>query len=137
MMNPEALRDAANIVLIVGLIIAACGTFGVNYFRSQAERARAAAAIEKDQLSDSRATTLQSNVDDLVVGKDELLRQNSALSALVESLRGQVGARDLTIEHLNSEIAATKGIPMLRPSHSMAWLTPMATSCCPPKSRRL
>jgi len=108
MMNPETLRDVANVVLIVGLVTAACGTFGVNYFRTQVEKARAAAEKDKQQQSDNRAATLQAKVNDIVVGKDELLRQNSELSALVRSLRGQVGERDLRIEHLNNEIAATK-----------------------------
>src|SRR5882724_8953009 len=95
MMNPETLRDVANVVLIVGLVTAACGTFGVNYFRTQVEKARAAAEKDKQQQSDNRAATLQAKVNDIVVGKDELLRQNSELSALVRSLRGQVGERDL------------------------------------------
>jgi peptidoglycan hydrolase CwlO-like protein len=98
---PEALRDYANVALIVGLVIATFDTFGVNYFRSQVEK-------HKQQQSDERATTLQTKVNELVTGKDELLRQNSELSELVKSLRGQVGDRDLIIQQLNNEIAATK-----------------------------
>src|SRR5580704_6987270 len=107
-MNPETLRDAANVVLIVGLLVAACGTFGVNYFRGQVEKTRSSAAKIKEQQSDNRASTLQANVSELVAGKDELLRQNSELSTLVKSLRGQVGERDSTIQQLTNEIAATK-----------------------------
>jgi len=39
-MSPETLRNLANFMLIVGLGIAALGTFGVNHFRSVIEARR-------------------------------------------------------------------------------------------------
>src|ERR1039457_6838586 len=107
-MNSEALRDVANIVLIVGLVVAACGTFGVNYFRGRVEKERGEKAKMKEAQSDARAANLQGDISDLVVGKDELLRQNSELSVLVNSLREQVGVKDSTIQHLQDEISAVK-----------------------------
>jgi hypothetical protein len=107
-MTAENLRDVANVLLVLGLILAACGTFGVNYFRGRVEAERIEAARARERDAEANAGTLRSQVTELVAGKDELLHQNQELSGLVKSLKGTVGEREATIERLQAEVDAVR-----------------------------
>jgi len=58
--------------------------------------------------ADERAAQLQGQVDGLIGGKDDLLRENRTLTALVKSLEVEVGERDNRIQMLENGIASVR-----------------------------
>ena len=60
------------------------------------------------QTLETRLSNLQTQSIEIIAGKDEILRQNAALSTLVKSLRGQIEMRDAAIQQLQDEIAVVK-----------------------------
>lgn len=110
-MSAETLRDLSNMLLWIGLITAACGTFGVNYFRSSVEREREAGARAKERQAESRASTLQAKVDELLKGNEAVVSQNKKLLADIQGYQEDLRARDTRIHELESAAkAARRGI---------------------------
>jgi len=107
-MSAETLRDVSNLLLWVGLIAAACGTAGVNYFRGRIERERESAAQAKEQQVELRASTLQSKVDDLLKGNEAVVGQNKKLLADIRGYQEDLRARDERIRELESAAKAAR-----------------------------
>lgn len=68
----DFLRNASNVVLIVGLFLAALGTFGVNFFRAKLEKQRETRQAEREGQREAREALLGSQVDELVAGNKRL-----------------------------------------------------------------
>jgi len=71
-MSPETLRNLANFMLIVGLGIAALGTFGVNHFRSVIEARREKHQGEGDAQQAVREAELNNKLEELLRGNATL-----------------------------------------------------------------
>jgi hypothetical protein len=107
-MTTETLRDISNILLVLGLVAAACGTFGVNYFRGRLERERGAASQAKELEAETRAAALQVKVDELLDGNKAVVGQNQKLLGDIQKYQADLLARDERIRELESAARAAK-----------------------------
>jgi hypothetical protein len=105
-MSTEALRDLSNVLLWVGLITAACGTAGVNLFRSRLEKEREITSKASAKEAEQRATALQTKVDDLLQRNESIALQNEKLLSDIQKYQQQVEDRERRIREL--EEAAKK-----------------------------
>jgi tetratricopeptide (TPR) repeat protein len=107
-MTAETLRDVSNFILWAGLIAAAFGTAGVNYFRARLEREREAEAKTKEQQVEFRASALQTKVGELLKGNEAVVTQNEKLLADIKAYQQDLQARDQRIRELETAAKAAK-----------------------------
>jgi hypothetical protein len=94
--------------LVLGLVLAALGTFGVNYFRGRLERERGAVSEHKEREAETRATALQAKVDDLLDGNKAVVGQNQKLLADIQKYQADLSGRDERIRELEQAAKAAK-----------------------------
>jgi tetratricopeptide (TPR) repeat protein len=107
-MSTETLRDISNILLVLGLVAAACGTFGVNYFRGRLERERGAISQGKEREAELRASALQGKVDELLEGNKAVVGQNEKLLGDIQMYQTDLLARDERIRELEQAAKAAR-----------------------------
>lgn len=130
-LTAEALRNLANIVLVIGLALAALGTFGVNFFRARIEKQRELRQADKEVQQTAREHELSQKLQSLLEGNqalqerltpfEKLARERYPNSASEDALRrlqvdiGELDARAKALE----ERAAPRTVT---PSQQQAFL---------------
>jgi type II secretory pathway pseudopilin PulG len=80
----ETLRNVANVLLVIGLALAAAGTFGVNYFRGRHEKEREERQAAKEAQQATHEAEFQSKLEALLDGNQVLQRQLAPFEKLAK-----------------------------------------------------
>jgi hypothetical protein len=107
-MDAATLRDVSNFILWAGLVAAACGTFGINYFRTRVERDRERTSATTQEQSARHASDLQAKVDELLRGNEAVVSQNKQLLSDIQGYQRDLRGRDERIRELEAAAKAAK-----------------------------
>ncbi|MBK9168924.1 MAG: hypothetical protein IPM24_15845 [Bryobacterales bacterium] len=130
-MDPGFLKTASNVVLAVGIVLTAIGTFGAYYFSSQIEASRDAAEVARRKDDQIARDQLNEQVGRLVAGNDELRERLTPFEALarerypgldepeaLERLQNELSTVSKRAEALEQKVQAAN--PVLQPIRTAA-----------------
>ena len=106
-MDFEFWKTASNVLLTVGIVLSAAGTFGAYYFSNKLDQERGVAETRRQAEEDAARRTLNEQITQLLRGNDELRNSLTPFERLAEARYPALGQGE-ALNKLRAEIASTR-----------------------------